>query len=210
MMRHDLTGVVLAGGRSERFGSDKRIALLDGASLLDRAVAILREVAPRVLVSLARGEPAVAGLEAARDDRPDAGPLAGIAAGLRAASTPLCAFLPVDMPLVPPALLLALADAAGDRGAVVDDGRGIQPLVAVYPRSLLPLAEEALARGERAVHRLALRANAAALGPDALRAFGDPDRFLLNVNTPDDLRETASRPRAGQGRAPRAPRLPPR
>jgi molybdopterin-guanine dinucleotide biosynthesis protein A len=187
----DVTVVVLAGGRSTRFGGDKRQAVIDGRDLVTRAIDLAREVSVRVILSVGHGEAAAfrgrAGVEVVEDAAPDLGPLSGIAAGMRSSATALVAFLPVDCPFVPAGLLRRLVEAAGEGGAVVDDGRGIQPLIACYPSARQADVEAAVARGERAVHRVVAAWDPARLGIDEVARFGDPARVLANVNTSDDL-----------------------
>jgi molybdopterin-guanine dinucleotide biosynthesis protein A len=194
----DLTLAVLAGGRSTRFGADKRRAVLHGSDLLERALATAREVTPHVLLSLGRGEDgAPEGVRVVEDGLEGAGPIAGIVAALRALSTPWCAFLPVDAPLVTRDLLLALAALAGDSGALAADARGPQPLLACWSREARPAFEEALAAGRFAVRDVAARLRPVVLGPDVLAQLGDPERLLANVNAPEDLAAIAAGTTAG-------------
>ncbi len=150
-----LTGLVLAGGASRRMGRDKALLRLPGGeSLLERQIWALRETgAARVLISTRKGRDygAVAA-DLVFDPEVDAGPLAGIAAGLRAAREGLVLVLAVDMPRVDPGHLQELlrqTEAESLRGVVpVCDGI-IEPLVAVYPAALAAAAEVAMAAGNR-------------------------------------------------------------
>jgi molybdopterin-guanine dinucleotide biosynthesis protein A len=173
--RPDLTGVLLVGGLSSRFGSPKALAQLDGETLAQRAWRVLGE---------ACGERIAVGKDADRlalpfplldDGTPTRAALAGVVAGLRAASTDVCVVLPVDTPLVTPELLLELADACAD-AAVPQTG----PLPGAYAKSALPVLERRLAE-----QRLALRD---ALGELETRQVELDPALLANVNSPDDLR----------------------
>ena len=173
-MARDVTGVLLVGGASRRFGSPKALAQLDGETLAQRAHRTLTE---------AFGPPLVLGKAADGLDLPfpveDDGyevraPIAGVAAALRRAQTDLVVVLPTDLPSVTPALLHRLADAAVD-AAVPDTG----PLPGAYRRSALPVLERRIAAGE-----LALRDALAELEVRVVHA--DPVE-LANVNTPADL-----------------------
>lgn len=185
----DLTAVVLAGGRSTRFGSDKRRAVLQGADLLSRALDIARAVTPRLILAVGRGEHAglPTQVQVVEDAVPGAGPLAGIVAALRACQTPWCVFLPVDMPLVEPDLLRALAALADETGAMVADERGAQPLLACWSRGRAASFEAALAAGRYTVHELAESLRPVTLSAGALAQIGSPARLLANVNTVEDL-----------------------
>ena len=90
-----------------------------------------------------------------RDASPDSGPLGGIVAGLEQCGSDLLAVLAVDLPQMTPAWLATLlAECAPGRGAVGRNGKWFEPLAAVYPRELLPLARAALERRELSLQKL--------------------------------------------------------
>ena len=165
-MRPPLTGVLLVGGASTRFGSPKALARLGGETLADRGWRVLGEACDE---RLAVGKAGELGLPFdVLDDGSDVrAPIAGVIAGLRAATHETAVFLPVDCPLVTPKLLRALGHAR----AVPQTG----PLPGAYGKDDLPVLEERLARGE-----LSLR------GVNARVLLLD-DVLLANANTPDEL-----------------------
>jgi molybdopterin-guanine dinucleotide biosynthesis protein A len=134
--RPDLTGVLLVGGASRRFGSPKALARANGALLAERVWRTLGEACgARIAVGKAADS-----LELpfpVRDDDTDTrAALAGIVAGLRAATTELSLVVPVDMPRVTPKLLLELADACIDAAAPETS-----TLPAAYRKTALPVLE---------------------------------------------------------------------
>jgi molybdopterin-guanine dinucleotide biosynthesis protein A len=168
-----LTGVLLVGGASTRFGSPKALARLDGRTLAETAWETLAFCDERIAVGKTAD-----GLDLPfelLDDGTDVrAPIAGVVAGLRAAANDICVVLPVDTPRVTPAALVALASADAD---VATPPTG--PLPGAYRRTALPALEAALAEG-----RLSLRDAIAGLD----RLVVDIDLALLvNVNTPDEL-----------------------
>jgi molybdopterin-guanine dinucleotide biosynthesis protein A len=152
-----LSGLILAGGQSTRMGRDKAaLRLADGRTLLQRQVEVLRAAgAVTVQVSVRPGGKINLG-EGVRiivDSTVDAGPLAGIAAGLRTAPAGLVVVLAVDMPAITAEHLSRLVEMATPACGVVPVVAGqIEPLAAVYPASLASSAEAWLAGGQRAVH----------------------------------------------------------
>lgn len=157
MARHGLTGILLAGGESRRFGSPKADAFLDGETLRDRAWRLLGEACDeRVLVG-------PGGI-----DDPRTGPVAAIAAGLRAATHDVAVVIPVDMPRLTVAALRSLAAACRD--------------AAVAQHGPLPCALRRAAWIDTDERRL--RAVLDALDP--VRIALD-ENVLVNVNTAQEL-----------------------
>lgn len=185
-----LSGLILAGGRSSRMGRDKAgLILPDGRTLLQRQVEVLREAgATTVLVSIRAGrESALPGVQFVPGLMPDAGPLAGIAAGLCAAPAGLVLVLAVDMPVVQAGHLRELVGlATAGRGVVPVQAGQCEPLAAVYPTILAASAEAALAAGRLAVQQWAREEAAQA----RLRLWETPREWagvLRSWNTPADV-----------------------
>jgi molybdopterin-guanine dinucleotide biosynthesis protein A len=161
------TGILLVGGASERFGSPKALARFRGETLAERGLRTLRETCAEVLVVGKDGDGLDLPLALMDDGADERAPIHGVVAGLRAAAHEVCVVLPVDCPLVTPALLRELVDAQ----AVAPTG----PLPGAYTKAMLPELERRIALGE-----LSLR------GVND-RAVDVDERLLVNVNTPTDL-----------------------
>lgn len=178
-----MTGLILAGGRSTRFGSNKALYSLEGATMLEHVFGAVAAVADPVLVSI-QDEPFPLPMSArtVRDEWPGAGPLAGLQAGLRQSPSEWLLVVACDMPFVTGAALQALmAAASGQAQAVVaTDGTDDQPLCACYHRSILPIVEEQLAAGRRSMFGLLDRL------AHIVRVPLDPG-LLRNINRPEDL-----------------------
>ena len=184
--REAITGLILAGGRGQRLGGvDKGLQPWRGLPLVDHALARLAPQVREVLVSANRNAADYAArgvrvLGDASDDFP--GPLAGILAGLRAASTPWLAVVPCDSPRLPVDLVARLAAGLGDApGAVVQRGR-LEPVCCLLSTALADDLARYLAEGGRKVEGwVALQAV-----PVVFDRGEDADAFA-NVNTPEDL-----------------------
>jgi molybdenum cofactor guanylyltransferase len=161
----DLTGILLVGGASSRFGSPKAFARFEGETLAERAWRLLGEVCQeRIAVGRLEG----LAFPTLADE--GTGPVAAIAAGLRAASHDVAVVVPVDMPLLTPDALRLLAGACRD-AAVAQAG----PLPCAVARGALPSFET----GER-------RLRTVVDGLDTAHVEFDSS-LLLNVNTPADV-----------------------
>jgi molybdopterin-guanine dinucleotide biosynthesis protein A len=174
------SGIVLAGGAGRRMGAPKAGVVVGGATLVERAVALLSPVCDEVVVV---SRPAVA-LPALAvpvvHDRPGAeGPLNAILTGLMAVGGEDALVLACDMPFAGEAVAALLAAPPG--AAVACDGDRPQPLCARYPRrDALRAAASIVGDGGRRAHALieALPWEPVAVG----------GRALTTLNTPDDLR----------------------
>ncbi len=168
MARSCLTGVLLVGGGSTRFGSPKALAVLGGETLAERAWRVLSEACDEV-IAVGRESDGLAVPFPLLDDGAAAerAPVYGVVAGLRAASHDVVVFLPVDCPLVTPGLLRGLGEAV----AVPQTG----PLPGAYTKTMLPELEERVARGELTLRGL----NPAVVEID--------EALLVDVDVPADL-----------------------
>jgi molybdopterin-guanine dinucleotide biosynthesis protein A len=167
------TGLLLVGGASRRFGSAKALARLGDETLAERAWRVLGDACDERLAVGKAGELPLP-FDLVDDGSDVRAPIAGLVPGLREARHEVCVVLPVDVPLVTPASLRALAGACADV-AVPQTG----PLPGAYRRTALPALERALAAG-----RLAIRDAIAGLD---VRVVELPPAELANVNTPADL-----------------------
>jgi len=187
--RTDLTAFILAGGNSTRMGTDKAFAMLNGRSLLARALGVCRTITSEVWIvgdrkKFAPFAPVV------EDVFPGCGPLAGMHAALRTSRTDLNLVLAVDLPFVSPALLHFLVAQARQNGSMVTvprAGKGWQPLCAVYRRIFAGAAETALRAGRYKIDALFEDAVTHAVGEEELRSAGFSPEVFRNLNTPEEL-----------------------
>jgi molybdopterin-guanine dinucleotide biosynthesis protein A len=170
----EVTGVLLVGGLSRRFGSVKALAPLGSETLAERAWRVLGDAFPhRIAVGKAADQLGLP-FELLDDGIDVRAPIAGVVAGLRAAQTEIAAFLPVDCPLVTPDALRELAEACLDAAVPVGG-----PLPGAYAQSALPVLESRLAAGE-----LALNEALSELNTRTVELDGD---LLANINTEREL-----------------------
>jgi molybdopterin-guanine dinucleotide biosynthesis protein A len=191
----DVTGIVLAGGRSSRMGQDKAALVLAGRTLLQRAVdALVAAGASEIVLVGAPGRPltdvdAPVPVRLTRDAVEGDGPLRGILAGLEAARAEVAIVVGCDMPYLQPALLALLARhaRAGARLVVpLHDGRP-EGLCSAWRRDAVEAVRAHLAAGDRAVMSVATDLEAVRLPPEAYAGADADGRSFVNVNTPDEL-----------------------
>ena len=185
-------GIVLAGGRSSRMGTDKATLDWHGTPLVAHvAGAVARAVGGPVVVVAAPGQrlPALPfGIDVTRDAREGRGPLQGLVAGLDALDGRAgCAFVvATDMPFVAPPLVARLLAALrpDDDAAAVVAGGVVQPLGAVYRTRVAATAAELLAGERRSLTALLDAVRTRRLDGDALPAT--ELAALRGVDTPED------------------------
>ncbi len=176
-----VSALILAGGKATRLGGiAKHEIVVGGESIFARQVRVLAPLVAEILVSGID----VAGYRTVRDAMADAGPLAGIAAGLAAARTPWLLVVAGDMPYLTRELIgEMLARVAPDLDAVGVRARELpEPLLCVLHTRTHGAIERRLATRRFKASGL--------LTDEGLRVawLDDPDpRALVNLNTPDDL-----------------------
>jgi molybdopterin-guanine dinucleotide biosynthesis protein A len=131
--------VLLVGGASRRFGSPKALVELNGETLAERGRRVLAQACDEVLVVGKQGELPLEVIDDGSDTR---APIAGLVAGLRAATHEVVVFLPVDCPWVTADVLRRLGAACRD-AAVPQTG----PLPGAWAKTALPVLEGRLAAG---------------------------------------------------------------
>lgn len=185
----DAAVFILAGGKSTRMGRDKAFVILDGKTLLARALELAGALTPEVRIvgdvaKFAAFAPVV------EDVFRECGPLGGIHAALRASAAELNLMLAVDLPFVSRATLEYLIARARSSDAIVTVARacgGWQPLCAVYRREFADVAEKALRQGRYKIDTLFDVARTQVIGEDELRGRGSSLEMFRNLNTPEEL-----------------------
>ncbi|MBI5947210.1 MAG: molybdenum cofactor guanylyltransferase [Chloroflexi bacterium] len=200
-----LSAIVLAGGRSTRFGSDKASALIDGRPMLHRVVEAVAAVCDEVVVVAATGgagslPPYPLPLVVVEDRVQGSGPLAGLVEGMRVARGSLCFATSCDAPLLRPGLVRLLAGQIGEADICCPRVHGrLQPLAAVYRRATcLPVFERNLAEGRLPLLAAYDHLRVVEVDEAASRTVDPALDSFLNVNRPGDLEAVVARLR-GRG-----------
>ncbi len=199
MADDQLTGFVLAGGKSTRMGKDKAGVSLGGRTLLETALATMRAVTREVFILGPAGLYSSFGPTVA-DIFPGCGPLGGIHAALSNTRTEFNLIIAVDTPFLCAKLLAYLAKRAFESQAMVTapEIRAYpQPLCAVYSRDFLPIAATALQSGDYKIVPLFPRSRTLLVQEAELAQFAFTAEMFDNLNTPEDL-ESARRRKTGQ------------
>jgi len=192
-----VSGIVLAGGRSRRFGSDKLAARVGAGTLLDRSVAAVASIVSDVVVVVApldeRVVTPIAGpLRIVADPEAHGGPLVGLLTGLEAVDQPLVVVVGGDMPSLRPdvlRLLVRTLAAEPTIGAVVLRSRGaLVPLpAAVRTGAATDWTRRLVGDGERRLRSLFERLPTRILEEGEWRPMDPDGETLRDVDRPGDL-----------------------
>jgi molybdenum cofactor guanylyltransferase len=190
-----VSAIVLAGGRSSRFGSAKLDVQLEGRSLLDHAIQAVASVASETIVVVAPDAPSpdlAPGVRMVRDPEAFGGPLVGLGAGLDAATTELAIVVGGDMPRLRPAVLasmLAALEAADGLAAVVlEDVDGPRPLpLALRVEDARLGVAATLAAGQGSLRAFVDELDAQVIAADVWRPLDPDGDTLVDVDRPEDL-----------------------
>jgi molybdenum cofactor guanylyltransferase len=192
-----VSGIVLAGGRSRRFGSDKLAARIGGGTLLDRSIAALASVAIDLVLVVAPGDGRVPGpasrpLRVVADPEAHGGPLVGLLTGLEAVKQPLVIVVGGDMPTLRPdvlRLLVRMLSTQPTIGGVVLRSRGeLVPLpAAVRTGAATDVTRRLVGDGERRLRSLFERLPTRILDEGEWRPLDPDGETLRDVDRPADL-----------------------
>lgn len=181
------TGILLAGGKSSRMGRNKAFLELDGITLIERSLTVLKCMFAEVIIS---GEEAIyghLGVKIVADKVKDQGPLAGLERGLQEAEHDLSFFVACDMPYLDEEGIRFLYALSADFDIVAPKSeKGVHPLHAFYHRRCLPKVERNLGLGKRRLLDLYPDCNVRYVEESELHRNGFTGRMFANVNTPEE------------------------
>jgi molybdopterin-guanine dinucleotide biosynthesis protein A len=194
LLRQEASAIILAGGRSRRMGRDKSLLPVGGEPMIQRIANQLRPVFDEVLIG--SNDPdryRFLGLAVVPDLQPDCGPLMGILSGVTRSSHELSFITGCDIPVMHADLILDMLKAAGDGyDVVLPEGPNgdVEPLFAVYRKTVMEPARRLLARGVRRVADL--------FDHVRVRRVAMPDTgWYRNVNTRADYRAAVAAAASG-------------
>lgn len=190
------SGIILAGGRSKRMGTDKALLPFPDPyahrSFLEQLIHVLEYCCSEVFIVARDQEQASqyahAGAEIVLDTIPGGGPLIGLASGLQAIPTEYALLVAVDMPFVT-SQLLAFMILHYQEGIMLVPLVNSHPQVtlAIYPRSILPIIEDLIRQSRRDLRSLLDVVPVSYIDGEELRLVDPQLRSFVRVNTPEEL-----------------------
>lgn len=197
-MNQNLTGIILAGGKSSRIGTDKAHLKLNSITIIEHIVNTLSQILNDIVI-ITNNPPdySILKLELHEDIHPGFGPLSGIHAGLFYSMSDKNIFVTCDMPFVSKKILLELIDEAEDSSITLFKHQDkVQPFPGIYTKKCLAVSERILLNAASnnfyskkvkgvSMADLIKAADAKIIEADKLAFTAEYDFF--NVNSPDDF-----------------------
>jgi molybdopterin-guanine dinucleotide biosynthesis protein A len=185
----EVTGVILAGGKSTRYGTNKAFAEVQGVRLIERTIRVMGSVCPRLLlVTNTPAEYAYLQLPMVEDLIKGLGPLGGIYTGLEVIEDENGLFVACDMPFLREDLLRYMVTLRGDFDAVVPRiDWMVEPLHALYTKKCLPSLRKFIRSEELQILKFFKNIRVRYMEEAEIRKI-DPDlKSFFNINRPEDL-----------------------
>lgn len=187
----EVTGVVLAGGKSSRMGENKALLPINGKPNIENIIAKLQLVTNAIVIS---SNDLVTynylQLPIIKDITESLGPLGGIQSILTSVSTPYVFFHACDLPMLSLDVIQCMIELCTGYDVIVPkiDGK-VHPVCGIYHKNVLPILEKQLANEDRKVMNLLNKLNVLYVERDVFEEKGiDVDIAFLNMNTPEDYK----------------------
>ena len=188
-----ITGIVLAGGKSNRYGRNKALVEMDGIRLIERVIGVVEPIFEHLLIITNTPQDyAYLKLPMVEDLIKGLGPLGGIFTGLQTISDEAGFFVACDMPFVNAELIHHMADVMGDFDAVVPkvDWK-IETLHAIYTKSCIPAIKELIDNRDYQIFNFFQKVRVRYLNENEIRGFDPELRSFFNINRPEELLNAA-------------------
>jgi molybdopterin-guanine dinucleotide biosynthesis protein A len=197
----DVTGVILAGGKSSRFGSNKAFADVNGRQLIKRVIAIMGSVfEDLIIIANDPDEYSFLGIPMYQDLIKGLGPLGGIYTGLEKMPDRSGFFVACDMPFLNEDLIRYIVEIDNnDFDAVVPkiDWK-MEPLHALYSRDCLPAIKGLIESGDCMINKFFQKIRARFINEDEIKKYDPLLSSFFNINMPGELIEAVNRESVSQ------------
>lgn len=151
MDKKNITGIILAGGKSSRMGTDKGFLLLNNKPFVQYSIDALTPLVSNIIIVSDNSDYDVFGFKRINDITKNAGPVAGICSGLEASSTDYNLILSCDIPLITSKILEKLINNIDDIYQIIQvesNGKSM-PLIAMYKKEVTDTFNTFLKNNER-------------------------------------------------------------
>ena len=201
--KDQISGVILAGGKSKRMGVDKATITVGGELLIEYPLRILKEVFKEIMVitsnllidTLQKELSEHENLKFLTDIYSNHGALGGIYTAMCHATTPYIFVTACDMPFISAQFIQYMASKTteGVYDVVIPESPGgIETLHAIYRCGLKDIIKKELFKNNNKIKTFFPKVNVFYVSLDVVRMFGDGEKMFRNINTPEELKEILS------------------
>lgn len=144
----EITGIILAGGKSQRMGVDKGLMLYNGKPMITYSIDLLKRFCSRILISTVNPEYEVFGYPTIADTYSGKGPLGGLYSCIKESSSEINICLPCDLPKMQSRILEYMLNASDGKHCIIPLTPHPEPLVAIYPTPVLTVVHQLITAGK--------------------------------------------------------------
>lgn len=144
---NEITGIILAGGKSLRMGEDKGLILYNGRPMITYSIDLLKQFCSRILISTANPAYQVFGYRTIPDTFAGIGPLGGLYSCIKESTSKINICLPCDLPKMQSGIIDYMLLASDGKQCVVPLTPYPEPLVAIYPSIVSPVMHQLITKG---------------------------------------------------------------
>ena len=187
---NDITGFVLAGGKSSRMGYDKGLINVGESTLIQSAVNLMKAFTTNVYILAPTEKYKNIGVPCIADKIDSRGPLSALYTGLISSRTQINIFLACDMPKMRLEFIRYLVKKSSQHDAVLmkfTDGN-VEPLCGIYKKSCLTIIKSNFEHNQYKLSKLLDELNVAYISEKDLNYLGLDRSIFTNINTPEDLK----------------------
>lgn len=184
--KKNITGIILAGGKSSRMGSDKGLIYLNGKMFVEHVIEAMKPLVSDIIIVSNNSKYNRFGYPRVEDDIKDSGPLAGLYSGLKHTSAEFNLVLSCDIPLIKTEILEQLVDTDYKSYEVtqIESNSKTMPLIAIYKKQCMNKCLDLIEQGERR-----LRIAVSQMKTKTILIDKELDIFVLNINTKEDIKD---------------------
>jgi molybdenum cofactor guanylyltransferase len=194
-MKKDITGIILAGGKNSRMGTNKAFLEIDGSRLIDKTINIYREIFPEIIIVTNDPLSYIEFTDAAivTDIYKGKGPLGGIYTGLFYANNSYAFVTACDMPFLNKDFIIYLIEQTGKYDVIVPDlPDGFQALHAIYSRNCLSRLKRMIDADKLKISGFYKEIRLLSIKEEQIKPFNKDGRLFFNINTPEDLKSSTA------------------
>ena len=186
----NITGIILAGGKNTRMGTNKAFLEIDGIRLINKTINIYREIFSEIII--VTNDPLsyieFADAVIVTDIYKGKGPLGGIYTGLFYSKNNYAFVSACDMPYLNKDFISYLTNQSGKHDVIVPElAEGYQPLHAIYSRSCLPNIKRLLSMDKLKITGFYRDMRVLTIGEEKIKPFNPDGLLFRNLNTPEDM-----------------------